>query len=105
MHPWQIVTGHMLAMFTVVFLQMLMLVLFGQWVLKVDYLRQPLAIFLVAVMLGFWVSSIGLLIGVLRQGGTAGDPVQHDRHVPVLRPGRDLVPARIEQRCVRPSAN
>ena len=65
MHPWQIVAGHMLAMFTVVFLQMLMLVLFGQWVLKVDYLRQPLAIFLVAVMLGFWVSSIGLLIGVL----------------------------------------
>ena len=65
MRPWQIVAGHMLAMFTVVFLQMLMLVLFGQWVLKVDYLRQPLAIFLVAVMLGFWVSSIGLLIGVL----------------------------------------
>ena len=65
MHPWQIVAGHMLAMFTVVFLQMLMLVLFGQWVLKVDYLRQPLAIFLVAVMLGFWVSSMGLLIGVL----------------------------------------
>ena len=65
MRPWQIVAGHMLAMFVVVFLQMLMLVLFGQWVLKVDYLREPLAIFLVAMMLGFWVSSIGLLIGVL----------------------------------------
>ena len=65
MHPWQIVTGHMLAMFTIVFLQMLMLVLFGQWVLKVNYLQEPLAVFLVAVMLGFWVSSIGLLIGVL----------------------------------------
>ena len=65
MRPWQIVTGHMLAMFTIVFLQMLMLVLFGQWVLKVDYLQEPLAVFLVAVMLGFWVSSIGLLIGVL----------------------------------------
>ncbi len=65
MRPWQIVAGHMLAMFTIVFLQMLMLVLFGQWVLKVDYLREPLAIFLVAVMLGFWVASIGLLIGVL----------------------------------------
>ena len=38
MRPWQIVAGHMLAMFTVVFLRMLMLVLFGQWVLKVDYL-------------------------------------------------------------------
>ena len=44
-------------------------------------------------MLGFWVSSIGLLIGVSGEG-TAGDPVQHDRHVPVLRPGRDLVPTR-----------
>ena len=65
MHPWQIVTGHMLAMFTIVFLQMLMLVLFGQWVLKVNYLQEPLAVFLVAVMLGLWVSSIGLLIGVL----------------------------------------
>ena len=65
MRPWQIVAGHMLAMFTIVFLQMLMLVLFGQWVLKVDYLREPLAIFLIATMLGFWVASIGLLIGVL----------------------------------------
>ena len=30
MKPWQIVAGHMLAMFTVVFLQTVMLVLFGQ---------------------------------------------------------------------------
>lgn len=65
MRPWQIVAGHLLAMFTIVFLQMLMLVLFGQWVLKVDYMREPLAILLVAVMLGFWVASVGLLIGVL----------------------------------------
>ena len=65
MRPWEIVAGHLLAMFTVVFLQTLMLVLFGQWVLKVDYLRQPLAIFLVAVTLGLWVASMGLLIGVL----------------------------------------
>lgn len=65
MRPWQIVAGHLLAMFTIVFLQMLMLVLFGQWVLKVDYLREPLAILLVAVMLGFWVASVGLLIGVV----------------------------------------
>jgi ABC-type Na+ efflux pump permease subunit len=65
MRPWQIVAGHLLAMFTIVFLQMLMLVLFGQWVLKVDYMREPLAILLVAVMLGFWVASVGLLIGVV----------------------------------------
>jgi ABC-2 type transport system permease protein len=65
MKPWEIVAGHMLAMFTVVFLQTVMLVLFGQWVLKVDYLREPLAVLSVAVTLGLWVASMGLLIGVL----------------------------------------
>jgi len=65
MRPWEIVAGHMLAMFTVTFLQTLMLVLFGQWVLKVDYLREPVAILLVAVMLGLWVAAMGLLVGVL----------------------------------------
>jgi ABC-2 type transport system permease protein len=65
MKPWEIVAGHLLAMFTVTFLQTLMLVLFGQWVLKVDYLREPLAILLVAITLGLWVSSMGLLVGVI----------------------------------------
>lgn len=65
MRPWEIVAGHMLAMFSVTFLQTVMLVLFGQWVLKVDYLREPLAIGLVAITLGLWVSSMGLLIGVV----------------------------------------
>jgi ABC-2 type transport system permease protein len=65
MKPWKIVAGHMLAMFTVVFLQTVMLVLFGQWVLNVDYLREPLAVLSVAVTLGLWVASMGLLIGVL----------------------------------------
>lgn len=65
MKPWEIVAGHMLAMFTVTFLQTLMLVVFGQLVLKVDYLREPLAILLVAIMLGLWVSSMGLLVGVI----------------------------------------
>ena len=65
MRPWEIVAGHMLAMFTVTFLQTVLLVVFGQWVLKVDYLREPLAILLVAVTLALWVSSMGLLIGVL----------------------------------------
>ncbi|HEX5840244.1 MAG TPA: ABC transporter permease, partial [Anaerolineales bacterium] len=65
MEPWEIVAGHMLAMFTVVFLQTVLLVLFGQWVLKVDYLREPLAVLSVAIALGLWVASMGLLIGVL----------------------------------------
>jgi len=62
---WEIVAGHMLAMFTITFLQTAMLVLFGQWILHVDYLREPLAVLLVAVTLGLWVSSMGLLIGVI----------------------------------------
>jgi ABC-2 type transport system permease protein len=65
MEPWEIIAGHMLAMFALVFLQTLMLVLFGQWVLKVDYLREPLAILLVAVTLGLWLAALGLLIGVV----------------------------------------
>jgi len=65
MRPWQIVAGHMLAMFTIVFLQTLMLVLFGQWVLKVNYLHEPLGTLLVAVTLCLWVASMGLLIGVV----------------------------------------
>lgn len=65
MRPWEIVAGHMLAMFAITFLQTLMLVLFGQWILKVDYLREPLAILLLAITLGLWVSSMGLLVGVI----------------------------------------
>ncbi len=65
MKPWEIVAGHMLAMFTITFLQIAMLVVFGQLVLKVDYLREPIAVLLVSVTLGLWVASMGLLIGVL----------------------------------------
>ena len=42
-----------------------MLVVFGQLVLRVDYLQEPLAVLLVSAGLGLWVSSMGLLIGVL----------------------------------------
>lgn len=65
MKPWEIVAGHMLAMFAIVFLQTAMLVIFGQLVLKVNYLREPLGTLLVAAALGLWVASMGLLIGVL----------------------------------------
>jgi ABC-2 type transport system permease protein len=65
MKPWEIVAGHLLAMFAITFLQTALLVAFGQWVLKVDYLRQPLGTLLVAVAMGLWVASLGLLIGVL----------------------------------------
>jgi len=68
MQPWQIIVGHLLAMFSLVFLQSLVLVVFGQLLLGVDYLRQPLGIFLVVLGLGLWVASMGLLIGVIAKG-------------------------------------
>jgi ABC-2 type transport system permease protein len=65
MKPWEIVAGHMLAMFGLTFLQTAMLVLFGQLVLNVNYLHEPLGTLLVSVALGLWVASMGLLIGVI----------------------------------------
>ena len=62
---WQIITGHMLAMFAIVFVQVLLLVVFGQLALGVNYARAPLAVLLVSISLGLWVAVMGLLIGVL----------------------------------------
>jgi ABC-2 type transport system permease protein len=65
MKPWEIVAGHMLAMFSLTFLQTAMLVVFGQLALNVNYLQEPLGTLLVSVALGLWVASMGLLIGVI----------------------------------------
>ena len=59
----QVIAGHVLAMFTVVFLQQALLVAVGQLAFGVDYMREPLAILLVMVALALWVASLGLLIG------------------------------------------
>lgn len=66
--PWEIMVGHMLAMLTIIFLQTVMLVIFGQLILGVGYLREPVSVLLVLVALGFWVASMGLLIGLLAKG-------------------------------------
>jgi ABC-2 type transport system permease protein len=63
--PWEIVAGHLLAMFAITFLQTMMLILFGQLALRVDYLAEPLGVLLIAVALGLWVASMGLLIGAI----------------------------------------
>jgi ABC-2 type transport system permease protein len=64
MRPWQIIAGHLMAMFALGFLQTVLLIVFGQIVLRVNYFREPVATLLIAVSLGLWVSSMGLLIGV-----------------------------------------
>jgi hypothetical protein len=46
----------------------LLLVLFGQIVLGVNYLREPLGVLLVAVAFSLWIASMGLFIGMLAQG-------------------------------------
>lgn len=65
LRPWQIVIGHLLAMFGVVFIQVALLVVFGQAALGVNYGSEPLAVLLISVALGLWIASVGLLIGVL----------------------------------------
>lgn len=64
----QVIAGHLLAMFIVVFLQQVLYVAFGQLAFGVDYMREPLAILLVMVTLALWVSSLGLLIGAAAKG-------------------------------------
>jgi ABC-2 type transport system permease protein len=68
MKTWEIVAGHLLAMFTLTFAQTALLIVFGQWALGVDYLQAPMGTLAVAVGLGLWVSAMGLLIGVLAKG-------------------------------------
>jgi ABC-2 type transport system permease protein len=64
----QILLGHFLAMFTLVFAQELILIIFGALALKVSYLAQPLATLIVAVFFAMWSASLGLLIGVVAKG-------------------------------------
>lgn len=61
----EMIGGHILAMFVVVFAQQVILAAFGQFALGLDYLREPLAILLVIIALSLWAASLGLLIGAL----------------------------------------
>jgi|WetSurMetagenome_2_1015567.scaffolds.fasta_scaffold79886_2 ABC-2 type transport system permease protein len=65
MRRWEIIAGHLLAMFTVVLLQQTLLVVFAQVFLNVNYLAQPLATLLVMVSLGLWIAALGLFIGTI----------------------------------------
>jgi len=60
-----IVLGHYLAIFLLIFTQFTILITFGQFVLKVDYLRVPAATMLVAFSAALCISALGLLIGIL----------------------------------------
>lgn len=60
----EMIAGHILAMFTVVFLQQMILITMGQF-LGLEYFREPLALFLLVISFALFASSFGLLIGVL----------------------------------------
>ena len=61
----QILLGHYLAMFAMIFAQILVLVIFGQIFLRLDYLGSPLATLLIAAAVAMCVAALGLLIGAL----------------------------------------
>lgn len=60
-----IVLGHFLAGFVTILLQLVLLMVFGQLLLGLDYAREPLAALAMAVAMALWSAGLGLLIGAL----------------------------------------
>lgn len=65
MRRWEIIAGHLLAMFTVVLLQQTLLVVFAQVFLNVNYFGAPLATLLVMVSFAAWIAALGLFISTI----------------------------------------
>jgi len=61
----EIILGHYLTMFVMILAQLALLIGFGQLALGVDYMREPVAVLLLAVTMSLWTASLGLLIGTL----------------------------------------
>jgi ABC-2 type transport system permease protein len=59
----QILAGHYLAMFVMIFLQLTVLILFGQLFLDLPYWGQPLATLLLTAVTALFCASLGMLIG------------------------------------------
>lgn len=60
-----ILIGHFLAILTLIFAQFVLLILFAQLLLGVNYFRDPVATLLVAFPAALCIAALGLLIGVL----------------------------------------
>jgi len=63
----EVIAGHVLATFAVVFIQQALLVGFGQLAFGVDYMREPVGTLLVMATLALWTASLGLLIGAVSE--------------------------------------
>jgi ABC-2 type transport system permease protein len=62
-----ILLGHYLAILTLILVQFLLLTLFGQLALRVNYLRDASATLLVVLSAALCIAAMGLLIGILAQ--------------------------------------
>lgn len=63
----EIILGHFLAMAAMILGQLLLLILFGQLILGVPYLRVPVGTAVMTLTTTLWSASLGLLIGVVAQ--------------------------------------
>lgn len=61
----QILLGHYLSIFVLIVAQFVLLILFGQIFLKVDYLSQPSATLVMTLGAALCIAALGLLIGVI----------------------------------------
>ncbi|HPH95872.1 MAG TPA: ABC transporter permease [Anaerolineaceae bacterium] len=64
----QILLGHYLAIFALIFMQFVILILFGQFALGLPYLSQPLATLVISLASALCIAALGLLIGALAKG-------------------------------------
>ncbi len=62
---WQILLGHYLAIFSTIFVQLVLLIVFGQLVFGLNYAGQPLATLVMALATALFMAALGLLIGTL----------------------------------------
>lgn len=68
----EVLFGHFLAIFTMIFLQLLVLVVFGQLFLKLNYFGQPLATLALITATAMVTGALGLLIGALAKTSDQG---------------------------------
>ncbi len=64
-HRLQILLGHYLAILVMILAEFVLLIIFGQFVLNIGYLRLPGATLLVALSSAVCIAALGLLIGIL----------------------------------------
>ena len=62
---FEILTGHWLAIFGMIFLQFIIMIVFGQLFLRLDFFNAPTATLILSIGSCAFVASLGLLIGIL----------------------------------------